>query len=1227
MARLAIQLVSGFIGTQFGLPFGVGAFVGTLIGNFLFPQKLPDVIGPRLQDLNVTTSTYGNPIPFGYGAMLYNGNVIWSPGLVEHRKEETFGGGKGLLGGPSQTVISFSYTVSFAVSYLQGPITAYSRIWADTKLLRDPFLIQDASGTITGDLDVLGKFEDNLTFFLGTATQLPDITIEAEEGVGNISAHRDLAYIVYTDLPLEDFANRMPTTRAEVFTNASDVFPFKVYPLVTTFNARWSMLNFRRTRVFAWDLIAGAMHVAELKITDLSIVKSKIISAPGGTLSFAGITGGISSKFRWAFDVFDNFYWPITDSTQSNRIRRFLKVNLDSLSHEISIDHGISGQGNSHQYSCGNYIDGNGIARTRHMVSCRSGGDHILIWKKLPDLLGGIPNPNGIDLNQIFTPITVIDDSALDSQYNLGVFSDDEGFCWLFENIGNPHRYDEMSWIKVDEFGLAGQGLIGAPEDRFVLPRHNVEYFYKAVAYDVTTNSMVLFHSVSGSSRMDIVRWSLDSLKETARIDDVPGDVPGITTDYYDRRAGTLPGVWVDLDNQFLEDPDIYFHMDDEASVADGPLILRLDVSNFTIKNVGPDEGGGYRHVRWEADPNQMDDQWGAWYNQVSHAIVYLNTNSPLGGVKQPDIKQYFLDREGITPGDVVNIQVIVDDILTRSGFVSADFDTSELGREAAADPAFPEFKDVIGFAVDKQQTGKDVLTLLAQAFAFHLVESDWKIKAVWRGDVVVSPDVVPIDDLGAYNFGESPPAQVTETRKQQAELASRINITFIDQNREYQDNTAHAKRADELVTIKEPVDIRYPIVLNPSQARQMALIHLFQTIIGRRSFEVTLPPKYMKYDPADFLILPVGSGSERVMVSSTDLAASGMVKITAEFDDPEIFLPPFGDIATGGSAAPLPKKSTVVGGAGITGSTLFLMDIALLRDIDEGTGSYTGASGPDQWPGCIVVKSPDGSEYNQFTAFDASQNAVSGAATTVLADGPVTIFDEGNSVTVFLTNDTDALVSVTELQVLNESNPALLGNEIIQFKTAVDNGDGTWTLSGLLRGRRGSEAETSTHVIGDRFVLLNSATIRRTLANSSEIGLLRFFKAVTFGMSIDDVPAIGFSLVSVGQKPYSVVFPVITRNGANDIIITWIRRTRVDGEWRDLVDVSLSETTESYEVDILDATGGNFKRKLTSTSETVTYTIADQTTDFGGARDPVHIEIYQISSVVGRGFKTEFTG
>jgi hypothetical protein len=1229
MARLAIQLAGGFIGANIpGVGFGIGAFVGGIIGNLLFPPPGNTTIGPRLQDLSVNASTYGKTIPFGYGAMLYNGNIIWSPGLEEHEKSETVGGG-GLLGkggGPSQTTITFTYTASYAIIFAEGPISAYSRIWGDTKLLTDPFLKQAADGTIEGDLDVLGKFDRNMTKYLGTETQLPDATMEAEEGVGNISAHRGLAYIMFTDLPLEDFGNRIPNTRAEIFTNSSDVFPFRVHTALTTTNVRWSMLNFRRTRVFAWDIISGAMHVAELKITDLSIIKSTVIPAPGGGLSFAPV----SQYFRWAFDVFDNFYWPVKSGTN---VRRFLKVNLDSLSWFIGADNGASDNTSSTTFGCGNYIDGQGIARTRAMYGTRNLGPNIHIYKKFPDLMGGLPDPRGIDIDQTLpgevlgTEITIIKDSVWVFQLgNLGPVIDKDGRGWIFRGVtGNAVKFDDTNVIQLDEFGVRFNSAGMDNPDGFT----DFSWAHKEVAFDITTNSCVIMSDKFGSDQIWFARYSFDDRKIDAQIDgsvvDI-GDLQGTLNTYFDRRRTVTVGHWMDHSNQFLENPNIWFTVGDEASVNDSQLILELDVATFTLAGRGPDEVGGYQHLNWESFADGENSLWGGWYNQVNHSIVYLNSNDQSGGGTPPtDARSYFLDRIGITPGDVVNLRVIVDDILDRAGLLSGDRDTAALGREAAADPAFPEFKDVIGFAVDKQQTARSVLEMLSRAFVFHLVETDWLIKAIWRGNVIVNPDVVPLGDLGAHNVGTQPPAQITETRQMESELASKVTVTYIDQNREYQDNTQTAKRADELVKFQEINNINYPVVINHSQARLMAFIALYTGIVGRRTFEFTLPPKYIKYDPGDFLSIPVGGVQERVVIDSTDLASSGLVKMRATLDDPEVFQPPFGDIATIGTNAPVPQKSTLLDQSGLTGSVLFLMDIPLLRDTDDGPGEYMASAGPSGWPGDIVFKSTDGFDYLAFESFVASQNSFSGAATTVLADGITTIFDNGSSVTVFLTNSDHTLVSVTEAQVLEGANPALLGNEIIQFRDVVDNGDGTWTLSGFLRGRKGTEQHTSTHVVGERFVFLDKATTRRIA--DADFNLLRFYKAVTIGASLDDAGAIGFTNTGAGRKPYSVVHVAVTRNGSNDIIITWIRRTRVGGQWVDIIDAPLSETSESYEVDVVDGFGGAIKRTLAVTAQTATYLIADQTTDFGGAKDPAFFEIYQMSSTVGRGFKTEFTG
>jgi len=44
-------------------------------------------------------------------------------------------------------------------------------------------------------------------------------------------------------------------------------------------------------------------------------------------------------------------------------------------------------------------------------------------------------------------------------------------------------------------------------------------------------------------------------------------------------------------------------------------------------------------------------------------------------------------------------------------------------------------------------------------------------------------------------------------------------------------------------------------------------------------------------------------------------------------------------------------------------------------------------------------------------------------------------------------------------------------------------------------------------------------------------------------------------------------------------------------------------------------------KRTLTTTSPTVTYSAAQQVTDFGAAQSSVTVRVYQLSAVVGRGY------
>jgi hypothetical protein len=87
----------------------------------------------------------------------------------------------------------------------------------------------------------------------------------------------------------------------------------------------------------------------------------------------------------------------------------------------------------------------------------------------------------------------------------------------------------------------------------------------------------------------------------------------------------------------------------------------------------------------------------------------------------------------------------------------------------------------------------------------------------------------------------------------------------------------------------------------------------------------------------------------------------------------------------------------------------------------------------------------------------------------------------------------------------------------------------------------------------------------------------------------------------------------------AGDLTISWKRRTRIGGDWRDAVDIPLSEESERYEVEIMQ--GITLKRTITGlTSPTTIYTAAQQVTDFGSAQSSVSVKVYQLSAAVGRG-------
>ncbi len=192
-ALMVLQTAGTIVATAYGGAFaGVAASAAHTAFWYWYDTTNTDGTVNRqetLADLRIQTSTYGQAIPqvFGNGVRVA-GNIIWATAKIphEHRESQSASGGKG---GPENVSITTTYTISLALGLadtrISGPIPQLLRVWKNANLIADPH-------------NGIG-YPSNWTFYTGTADQLPNATIEAYIGVGQIPAYRYLCYLVMTD--------------------------------------------------------------------------------------------------------------------------------------------------------------------------------------------------------------------------------------------------------------------------------------------------------------------------------------------------------------------------------------------------------------------------------------------------------------------------------------------------------------------------------------------------------------------------------------------------------------------------------------------------------------------------------------------------------------------------------------------------------------------------------------------------------------------------------------------------------------------------------------------------------------------------------------------------------------------------------------------------------------------------------------------------------------------
>ena len=559
-----------------------------------------------------------------------------------------------------------------------------------------------------------------------------------------------------------------------------------------------------------------------------------------------------------------------------------------------------------------------------------------------------------------------------------------------------------------------------------------------------------------------------------------------------------------------------------------------------------------------------------------------------------------------------------IDRIVQRHDLSPSDFDvTKAVDSICGFGPGSPggegqeAFANLGGYVISGPQPGTGTLVPIMTGYDVVLRETDGKLVFFSRG--CEDEHTIIENDLAAHEFGAEIPDILKINDSHDRVLPSEVDVQYIDPALDLQRGSQRERRQDKDFDNVLKFDI--PIVFTADQARAIAQRELYTPWATRQAVELQLPPSYIGIQEGDKLFVPAYGENFTILVSEVDIGDNFLVQIKGviQTNTTNLYDPASEDPTAGSAPLPYTPPSLL----------LHMIDVAPFRASDVLTPGvyYATAAFPKTavWNGAQLLDSRDaGTSFQLRTTIPDEGNI--GAATDQLADGVVGVFDNVNTVNIEMLNG--ALVSVSQLDVLNGQNIALLANEVIGFTTATLEVDGTYTLSGLLRGLRGTDNDTNTHAVtNDRFVVLDATTLKFQALTLADIGADRQYKAVSTGNVIATVPAVLQTIFSRTLQPFAPTNPIAVRDGSDNISLSWTRVSRMP---HDLFSASLPpllEPIEFYEIDFLTSPGLVLltTRGVGSATETE-YLAVDQTADGATPGDPFVARIFQMSTTVGRG-------
>ncbi|MGI3187282.1 baseplate multidomain protein megatron [Nioella aestuarii] len=559
----------------------------------------------------------------------------------------------------------------------------------------------------------------------------------------------------------------------------------------------------------------------------------------------------------------------------------------------------------------------------------------------------------------------------------------------------------------------------------------------------------------------------------------------------------------------------------------------------------------------WPAFPNTL----GVWSDGENHARGHW-ISGRMGAEPLADVVAAICEESGITEYDVSGLYGFV------RGAMSSDV-----------------------------ESGRARLQPLMLAYGFEAVERDGTLVFRSRSGL---PDAIVIEDSMAVDEdGASAPLR---TRLPEADKVGRVRLTHVEAAGQFEARVAEAVFPDDGADTISQSEL--PLVLTGAEGRGITERWLAEAQVARDTISFALPPSRRDLGAGSVFEMADGSTWRIDKLDDTGARKVDAVRSEAEIYEPSdtvdeaVSLEPF--------VPPLPVSPV-------------FMDLPLLTG-DEVEHAPHLAVAAKPWPGSVAVySSTSDSGYSLNTLVDVV-SAV-GVLETPLFRATPGLWDRGPAMRVRMS--TGSLSSASMEDVLNGANAAAVGDgsggnwEVIQFASATLVGEDLWDITLRLRGQAGSDGiMPDDWPVGSLFVLLDGRPGQIELPISAR-GLERHYRVGPAGRSYDhpvyDHQVLAFD--GVGLRPFAPAHLRAQKTGM-DREISWIRRTRIDGDSWQGTEVPLGEDSEAYLLRIRDA--GGVKREVEIGSPAFTYSDDMQASDT--VTLPYTIEIAQVSARFGPG-------